>query len=141
MSYLLEHQFLFETLNALQTSMEALYARLTLRKMNKQLSQLYIHDSLTGLYNRMAYEKLAMPLFHQCMQEKRPVGIMFVDADHLKYINDTFGHDMGNLAEQIFLSLRMRVDPVDTEQIRISEQSEQSGKDGVLPKRKSRNPS
>ena len=47
--YLLEHQFLFETLNALQTSMEALYARLTLRKMNKQLSQLYIHDSLTGL--------------------------------------------------------------------------------------------
>ncbi len=50
--------------------MEALYARLTLRKMNKQLSQLYIHDSLTGLYNRMAYEKLAMPLFHQCMQEK-----------------------------------------------------------------------
>ena len=81
--YLLEHQFLFETLNALQTSMEALYARLTLRKMNKQLSQLYIHDSLTGLYNRMAYEKLAMPLFHQCMQEKRPVGIMFVDADHL----------------------------------------------------------
>ena len=38
--------------------------------MNKQLSQLYIHDSLTGLYNRMAYEKLAMPLFHQCMQER-----------------------------------------------------------------------
>ena len=96
--YLLEHQFLFETLNALQTSMEALYARLTLRKMNKQLSQLYIHDSLTGLYNRMAYEKLALPLFHQCMQENQPVGIMFVDADHLKYINDNFGHDMGNLA-------------------------------------------
>ena len=46
----------------------------------------------------------------------------------------TGAHDMGNLAEQIFLSLRMRVDPVDTEQIRISEQSEQSGKDGFYQK-------
>ena len=30
--------------------------------------------------------------------ESRSAGIMFIDADHLKYINDTFGHDMGNLA-------------------------------------------
>ena len=96
--YLLEHQFLFETLNSLRTAIEALYARLILRKMNKQLSQLYIHDSLTGLYNRMDYEKLALPLFQRCMAENKPVGIMFTDADHLKYINDTFGHDMGNLA-------------------------------------------
>ena len=45
----------------------------------------------------MAYEKLALPLFQQYMQKGRPVGILFADADHLKYINDTFGHDMGNL--------------------------------------------
>lgn len=96
--YLLDHQFLFEMLNTFRTSMEALYGRLILRKKNKQLSQLYIHDSLTGLYNRMAYEKLALPLFQQCIQVGRPVGIMFIDADHLKYINDSFGHDMGNLA-------------------------------------------
>ena len=96
--YLLNHQFLFEMLNTFRTSVEALYGRLILRKKNKQLSQLYIHDSLTGLYNRMAYEKLALPLFQQCMQKGRPVGILFADADHLKYINDNFGHDMGNLA-------------------------------------------
>ena len=96
--YLLDHQFLFEMLNTFRTSVEALYGRLILRKKNKQLSQLYIHDSLTGLYNRMAYEKLALPLFQQCMQKGRSVGILFADADHLKYINDNFGHDMGNLA-------------------------------------------
>ena len=95
--YLLNHQFLFEMLNTFRTSVEALYGRLILRKKNKQLSQLYIHDSLTGLYNRMAYEKLALPLFQQCMQKGRPVGILFADADHLKYINDNFGHDMGNI--------------------------------------------
>ncbi len=96
--YLLTHQFLFETLNTFRTAIEALYGKLILRKKNKQLSQLYIHDSLTGLYNRMAYEKLALPMFHQYMQNEKPVGIMFIDADHLKYINDNFGHDMGNLA-------------------------------------------
>ena len=96
--YLTEHQFLFETLNTFATAIEALYGKLILRKKTKQLSQLYIHDSLTGLYNRMAYEKLALPLFQKCMDESRSVGILFIDADHLKYINDNFGHDMGNLA-------------------------------------------
>ena len=96
--YLTEHQFLFETLRTFVTAIEALYGKLILRKKNKQLSQLYIHDSLTGLYNRMAYEKLALPVFNQYMNSKKPVGIIFIDADHLKYINDNFGHDMGNLA-------------------------------------------
>ncbi|MBU5480491.1 GGDEF domain-containing protein [Blautia sp. MSJ-19] len=96
--YLVEHQFLFKTLNTFRTSIEALYGKLILRKKNKQLSQLYIHDSLTGLYNRMAYEKLALPMFQKYIQGGQTVGIMFIDADHLKYINDNFGHDMGNLA-------------------------------------------
>lgn len=96
--YLLDHQFLFKMLNSFRTALESLYNKLVLCKKNKQLSQLYIHDSLTGLYNRMAYEKLALPLFQKYMQKKKHLGILFVDADHLKYINDNFGHDMGNLA-------------------------------------------
>ena len=96
--YLLEHQFLFKMLNSFRTALESLYNKLVLCKKNKQLSQLYIHDSLTGLYNRMAYEKLALPLFQKYMQKKKHLGILFFDADHLKYINDNFGHDMGNLA-------------------------------------------
>lgn len=95
---LLDHQFLFKMLNSFRTALESLYNKLVLCKKNKQLSQLYIHDSLTGLYNRMAYEKLALPLFQKYMQKKKHLGILFVDADHLKYINDNFGHDMGNLA-------------------------------------------
>ena len=96
--YLLDHQFLFKMLNSFRTALESLYNKLVLCKKNKQLSQLYIHDSLTGLYNRMAYEKLALPLFQKYMQKKKHLGILFVDVDHLKYINDNFGHDMGNLA-------------------------------------------
>ena len=68
--YLLDHQFLFKMLNSFRTALESLYNKLVLCKKNKQLSQLYIHDSLTGLYNRMAYEKLALPLFQKYMQKK-----------------------------------------------------------------------
>ena len=111
--YLLDHQFLFETLNTFRTAIEALYGKLLMRKKNKQLSQLYIHDSLTGLYNRMAYETLALPAFQQHMQLGEPVGIMFIDADRLKYINDSFGHDMGNLAISTIASVIRQYCPVD----------------------------
>lgn len=96
--YLTKHQFLFEALSTFGTAIEALYGKLILRKKTKQLSQLYIHDPLTGLYNRLAYESFALPVFQKYISDLRPVGIMFIDVDHLKYINDNFGHDMGNLA-------------------------------------------
>jgi diguanylate cyclase (GGDEF)-like protein len=96
--YLLCNQMLFELLNAFQETMENVYQRRILRKMNQELSSLYICDSLTGLYNRMAYNRLAVPLFEKCMEQHRNLLIMFVDLDRLKYINDTYGHDMGNLA-------------------------------------------
>jgi diguanylate cyclase (GGDEF)-like protein len=46
----------------------------------------------------MAYSRLAVPLFEACRKQEQPLLILFVDMDRLKYINDTFGHDMGNLA-------------------------------------------
>ena len=95
--YMLENQFLFETLNIYMESLEYLYRKLRLRKANEKLSRLYVRDSLTGLYNRMAYTEIAEPLYETCRLQKKPVTVMFIDADHLKYINDHFGHDMGNL--------------------------------------------
>jgi diguanylate cyclase (GGDEF)-like protein len=96
--YLLSSQMYFEVLNAFQETMENMYHRIILSKMNQELSILYIRDSLTGLYNRMAYSRLAVPLFEACREQAKPLLILFVDMDRLKYINDTFGHDMGNLA-------------------------------------------
>ena len=116
--YLTKHQFLFETLSTFGTAIEALYGKLILRKKAKQLSQLYIHDPLTGLYNRMAYEKLALPAFQKYISEIRPVGIMFIDADHLKYINDNFGHDMGNLAISSIASVIHQQCPVNSVSMR-----------------------
>ena len=95
--YLLS-QKIFEALNVIEESMETMYNHIILSGMNRELSRLYIRDSLTGMYNRMAYQKLAVPLYENCQKGKRPLMIMFVDLDRLKYINDNFGHDMGNIA-------------------------------------------
>lgn len=110
--YMLENQFLFETLNTFTESLEYLYGKIVLRRANNKLEKLYILDPLTGLYNRMAYTELAEPLFENCKKEKRPVTIMFIDADHLKYINDTFGHDMGNIAIKSIADAIRKCSPV-----------------------------
>lgn len=96
--YIMNSQLIFEILTMFQETMENIYHRMILDKMNEELSQLYIRDSLTGLYNRMAYNRLAVPLYEKQRRNNRPLAILFVDADRLKYINDNYGHDMGNIA-------------------------------------------
>lgn len=96
--YMLDSQLIFEILTVLQESMENMYHRLLLSRLNEELSTLYVMDSLTGLYNRMAYNRYAIPMFKECVENNVPLMIMFVDVDRLKYINDNFGHDMGNVA-------------------------------------------
>lgn len=66
-----------------------------LRGTNKRLSDLSLSDELTGLYNRRGFLKLAGEYFahsnSQCL-------VVYADMDGLKYINDHYGHDEGDLA-------------------------------------------
>ena len=53
------------------------------------------YDSLTGLLNRHAYYRRIEELFH----DKSKLGVtafVMTDLDHLKYVNDTYGHDFGD---------------------------------------------
>ena len=63
----------------------------------EQLSNLYVRDTLTGMYNRMGYRKFAGKLFED-RKRANNLLILFIDLDRLKYINDNLGHDMGDLA-------------------------------------------
>ena len=95
--YLMERQYLHHILGALLKAMENLNRHEKLECMNERLSNLYVRDTLTGMYNRMGYRKFAGTLF----EDKRRANnllILFIDLDRLKFINDNLGHDMGDLA-------------------------------------------
>jgi len=96
--YLMEQQYLFQITNALTTAMENLHKKEKLEYMNHKLSTLYMVDQLTGMYNRMGYQKLGENYFRIMHENKRKMIIFFIDLDRLKHINDNFGHEYGDFA-------------------------------------------
>ena len=62
----------------------------------KALAYQVIHDPVTGLANRVALmDRLCQALAHLERQSGR-IAILYVDLDHFKEINDSFGHDVGD---------------------------------------------
>ncbi|WP_455717496.1 putative bifunctional diguanylate cyclase/phosphodiesterase, partial [Anaerosporobacter sp.] len=55
------------------------------------------HDALTGLPNRRMFNKDLTNLLEKAKMESSQNTIMFIDLDRFKYINDTQGHDIGDL--------------------------------------------
>lgn len=96
--YLMEKQYLFQILNVLTSAMENLHKKEKLGYMNQVLSNLYVKDAMTGMYNRLGYQQLACRLFEQKKKQKENLSIVFIDMDRLKYINDCCGHTHGDWA-------------------------------------------
>ncbi|MCQ2497917.1 MAG: GGDEF domain-containing protein [Lachnospiraceae bacterium] len=66
-----------------------------IQKINRQLRELSTTDTLTGLYNRLAYAQLGENYYER---NKGNVFFLYIDMDRLKYINDNCGHNVGNVA-------------------------------------------
>ena len=96
--YLMEKQHLFQVVNLLTNAMEDMYKKEQLEQMNNKLSKLYIKDPLTGLFNRMGYQQMGENYFDIMHARNQKILVFFIDLDRLKYINDNFGHEYGDLA-------------------------------------------
>ena len=54
-------------------------------------------DPLTQLCNRRLFYNRLKNAIHQAMREKSSFALMFLDLDHFKEVNDTLGHDQGDI--------------------------------------------
>lgn len=67
-----------------------------LREKNKILSSVSSNDPMTGIYNRRGFTEKALEIIR--MNDGKEAFMFFADLDHLKEINDVYGHNEGDFA-------------------------------------------
>jgi diguanylate cyclase (GGDEF)-like protein len=66
------------------------------KRAEDQIKHQAYHDSLTGLPNRVLLKDRLSQALAQARRKEQLVGVMFLDLDRFKLVNDTIGHTMGD---------------------------------------------
>ncbi len=70
------------------------------KKAEEQIKAMAFHDQLTGLPNRTLLLDRIGHAMKLCVRSDRHGALMFIDLDHFKEVNDSLGHDAGDLLLQ-----------------------------------------
>lgn len=72
----------------------------TRKKTEEKITYLAYHDELTGLPNRIYFNRVLEREIERAKRHNHFLAIMFLDIDNFKTVNDTYGHDVGDLLIQ-----------------------------------------
>jgi len=76
------------------------YLLTRLEKMKITIKEMSYHDTLTGLPNRAFFnDRLSMAISH-ARRDKNKIAVFMIDLDRFKFVNDTYGHQVGDLMLQ-----------------------------------------
>lgn len=89
-------------INEINASLESKIEQRTLelRTANEELTKLATHDLLTGLPNRKLLNDRLQRALSAARRNSARIALMYIDLDNFKPINDTLGHDVGDLLLQ-----------------------------------------
>jgi diguanylate cyclase (GGDEF)-like protein len=77
--------------------------------MLKRLEELATTDGMTGLMNKRALIETAVQKVRSAKRFHKPLAAMVCDIDHFKKVNDTYGHDVGDVVIKGFGEVLKRV--------------------------------
>lgn len=76
------------------------------RQAQAELARQATHDGLTGLPNRVLFVRKTTEALERSKTTHVPVGVLFIDIDKLKHVNDTIGHAVG---DQLIVTVAKRL--------------------------------
>jgi diguanylate cyclase (GGDEF)-like protein len=91
-----------ELMARLNTGKRILELERSLRKANEEIRQLSITDPLTGAYNRGYLNDHLPQELKRTLRYGRSLSLMLCDIDHFKRVNDTYGHQAGDMVLKDF---------------------------------------
>lgn len=75
-------------------------AEALIQQVNEQLKYQAICDPLTGLFNRRYLDETLRRELQRAARQCHPLAVVLLDIDHFKHVNDTYGHDAGDVVLQ-----------------------------------------
>ena len=88
------YQFIMNISNALETTRIHQIQKTIINNLEVK----YIHDPMTGLYNRRGFYQCLNKVYEECVAGGKRLMVVSVDLNGLKQINDTYGHADGDIA-------------------------------------------
>jgi diguanylate cyclase (GGDEF)-like protein/PAS domain S-box-containing protein len=90
------HYFTPKDVHFIQSAANVLADAIERRISDDQLRHRVLHDALTGLPNRIQFIETLNKALVRATDSGAPVGVLFLDLDHFKLINDSLGHHKGD---------------------------------------------
>lgn len=89
---------LYPVLMLLNGTLMSLYLQMNIKRSAAIIDRMASHDIMTGLLNRRGYMERAPQVLDQAKKEGKYFTLISADMDHMKVINDQYGHLMGDEA-------------------------------------------
>jgi len=84
------------------------------KRAERRIRYLARYDALTKVPNRMQFQHLLQQAIARALRNRQAVALLYLDVDHFKEVNDTFGHAAGDRSLEILTERLTRVLPKDS---------------------------